>query len=238
MKKRIKFLLDKFSNLFFGEFCLECNTQGETICKKCLLKIKREKVSDKIINNISWAKSSLPYNNKIVKRALFLLKYSHNKKVAKYLAEISSKDFLIFLEKIIKARNLDYKDLIILPIPISKKRLIERDYNQTEVLIKEIFLYLKENYDLDLKENLYTNILLKEKHTIKFAHTHSPSERQALIKNAFSINPHFLDLILENKILILVDDITTTGTTFYEARNELLKNNISKENIYAFALSH
>lgn len=248
----------KFLDIFFGESCISCDEAGKIICNKCQLEIKNQKIINTNLDTISWIKSSLSYKSEILRKALFLLKYNHTKSVAKSLAEIVYLDFLDFIQKIILDKNKIYKDIIFIPIPISEKRKIERDYNQTELIINEIILqiYEKENIKniekseeekIDLKNNLYLNILLKNKHTIKFAHTHSHTDRERLIKDAFIINKQNLDPaldfmkdenILKEKIIILIDDITTTGATFYEARNTLINFGFKKENIFAFALAH
>lgn len=240
MRKNLKYFWEKLLNIFFGEICFGCEKAGEIICENCLIKMKNKSKYEKIIENenINWVEYSLSYKNEKVKKALFLLKYNYTKSVAKYLAKITFFDFLNFIKKILKEKNLLYKDIIIIPIPISKKRLIERSYNQSEILIKEIILKIKEINDLDLTENLLINFLIKTKHTIKFANTHSYLEREKLIKNVFMINKNLEIPNLKEKIVFLIDDITTTGVTFYEARNELIKNGFQKENIFGFALAH
>ena len=86
--------------------------------------------------------------------------------------------------------------------------------------------------------NIFIDLLIKNKHTTKFAKTHSPSERENLIKDAFNINEKYEKEFLGNKIIILFDDITTTGSTFYEARNTLIKSGAKRENIFGYAIAH
>ena len=63
---------------------------------------------------------------------------------------------------------------------------------------------IKENKNLDLEKNIYTDILLKKRHTIKFANTHSSIERENLIKNAFYINVNYNKDFLNDKIIFSI----------------------------------
>ena len=231
--KSIKKLL---LEVFFPESCITCSKFGEIVCEECRNEIKKDKAKSVELEKINWIRVNLSYKNEKLRKILFSIKYHYLKLAGKYLAKIVYKDFYDFLKD--KLSFYVGQDIIIIPIPISKKRLIERSYNQTEILIKEIIREIKENEDLDLRGNIYTDLLIKNKHTIKFAKTHSPSERENLIKDAFSMNEKYEREFLENKIIILFDDITTTGSTFYEARNTLVKSGAKRENIFGYAVAH
>lgn len=217
------------------------------ICENCREDIKKDKTKNSNLKGIEWVHSFLNYKNKNFKDVLFSIKYHYVKSATKYLSLILYLDFYEFIKE--KLLICDKKDLIIIPIPISKKRLIERDYNQTEILIKDTTKEIKNNLKLDLENNIYIDLLIKNKHTIKFAETHSSTEREDLIKNAFIVREPISSLLfinskksleefLENKTIILFDDITTTGSTFYEARNTLVKAGAKKENIFGYAIAH
>lgn len=227
-----KLLLD----IFFPESCIICSNFGEIICKDCREDINKEKTNNENLKNINWIHANLSYKNENLRKVLFSIKYFYLKSASKYLADIVYGDFYDFLKD--KLSFYIGQELIIIPIPISKKRLIERSYNQTEILIKEIVRVIKEKENLDLEKNIYIDLLIKNKHTIKFAKTHSPAERENLIKDAFDVNEKYEKEFLENKIIILFDDITTTGSTFYEARNTLIKSGAKRENIFGYAIAH
>jgi predicted amidophosphoribosyltransferase len=234
LKEIKKLLLD----IFFPENCIICSRIGEIVCEECREEIKKDKANDENIKNINWIQANLSYKNEKLKKVLFSIKYHYLKSAGKYLAKIVYEDFYNFLKD--KLSFYIGQELIIIPIPISKKRLIERSYNQTEILIKEIIREIKENknLDLDLEKNIFIDLLIKNKHTIKFAETHSPTERENLIKDAFIVNEKYEKNFLENKIIILFDDITTTGSTFYEARNTLVEHGAKRENIFGYAVAH
>lgn len=229
--------IPKILKFIFLEECLGCQKTGQIICKECTHEIKEENIYNNL-KSIEWIKISLSYKNTILKKALFLLKYNYVKSISIYLAQIVYLDFLNFIKTILKERKIENAGIIIIPIPISKKRLIERNYNQSEELLKEILKLIKIREKIDLENNFNSRLLIKVKNTIKFASSHSISERENLIKNAFKINDLYDKDFLENKIIILFDDITTTGATFYEARKTFIEFGVKKENIFGFAVAH
>lgn len=238
MQNFLRSTRNKLLEIFFPEICFGCEKAGKMLCEECEEMIKNNKRKKTNLENISWVYSGLNYQNHILQKIFYAFKYSHTKSLSKYLAKLVEKDFVDFLKKVLEESGSEYKNLIFIPIPISKKRKIERDYNQSEILLEEIIKIIKEKENLNLQTQNSLDFLLKTKHTIKFASTHSRDEREKLIKNVFSINPKYSKEFTKDKIFILLDDITTTGTTFYEARKNLMDFGIPKNNIYAYALAH
>jgi competence protein ComFC len=239
MKKVFKSLKKLLLEVFLPEICVSCEKEGETLCKECRSEIKRGEYKSKNFRGQIGILAPLSYKNEKIKKALFALKYRHTRSVAKYLAILVVEDFLEFIKEVSESKD-NYKDLILIPIPISKKRYIARDYNQSELILRNIILLLK-NKNIYLEENIKTDLLKKEKHTIKFADTHAREEREKLIENAYTIDTKVCnktDTDLQNKKIILLDDITTTGATFYEAIKTLMKSGAKRENIFCFAVAH
>lgn len=238
MQNLTKSLKNKLLDIFFPKICLVCEESGEMLCKKCGEKIKTKKRQDSNLKNISWVHAALNYQDENLQKIFYALKYNYVKVLAKDLAILVKDDFLVFLKNTLSETNSEFKDLVFVPIPISRKRFVERNYNQSEILLREILKLLEKETGLVLEDKLVLDFLIKIKHTIRFAKTHSKDEREKLIKNAFSIRTNSLDSFQNKKVFILFDDITTTGTTFYEARKILIENRIPKEFIYGYALAH
>jgi len=103
------------------------------------------------------------------------------------------------------------KDFVIVPVPLHRRRLRERGFNQSLLLARILASNLGNQLDyLSLIRNRYTQAQtgLKKK------------ERRKNVKNAFSIiHP---DAIKDKKIL-LVDDVFTTGHTLNECARTLKK---------------
>ncbi len=97
---------------------------------------------------------------------------------------------------------------LIIPIPLHKKRLRQRGFNQAEVIAKEIGRQMK----IPVRKDLL----------IRCVHTRpqkelNDKERKNNLKKAFKIAPNNVQL---NQIL-LVDDIYTTGSTMDRAAGVL-----------------
>lgn len=129
------------------------------------------------------------------------LKYKGEKEVGVYLGkllgrELSESEFFCDAD-------------VLLPVPLHPAKLKKRGYNQSEVIALGM--------EKSMKAKLDANILFRKVHTSTQTRK-SRYERWENVKDIFGIrNPH----LLENKHVILVDDVITTGATL-EACAEIL----------------
>ena len=108
------------------------------------------------------------------------------------------------------ARNNNYNNIdIVVPVPLHKKRLKERGYNQVERFGKEIALALNAQYQ--------DKVLLKKSYNKK----QSKSGRFHRWMNTSETFTMTNTSLLENKHILLVDDIITTGSTIEACVNQL-----------------
>ncbi len=120
---------------------------------------------------------------------------------------------------------LEYKnvflnqDWIIIPIPLHKLKERKRGFNQTNLLAKEIIKYFPLKYN--------NQILIRIKNNLPQAQIKNRQERFKNSKDIFDINKNYLKLI-ENKNIILLDDVYTTGATLHSAANILKQNKANK----------
>ena len=104
---------------------------------------------------------------------------------------------------------------IITFVPTHKKRKLGRGYNQAEIIAK---MLAKEVNDL-----VCLNTLLKYKNNQKQSSL-SLEERKENVKNVYKVLDYSeLKGQVENKSLLLFDDIYTTGYTVSECKKELSK---------------
>ena len=112
-------------------------------------------------------------------------------------------------------RIKDIKELhdfdFITSVPISRQRFLNRGYNQAELIAKQIS---------ELLDIPYVPCIYKHKHTIAQSLL-KKSKRINNIRGAFIADSQRVN----NKRILLLDDIITTGSTMNECANELLKNN-------------
>lgn len=146
-----------------------------------------------------------------------ILKYKFQDKAYIYKTFVN---FLLKNEKFFKIiKSYD----TIIPVPISKQRKKERGYNQSYLLAKEI----ARNVGL----NLVNNVLYKTKNTIE----QSKLKREDRIKNIQGVYETKNVMSLNNKKVLLLDDIYTTGSTVTQCCKMLNKANPNKIGVFTIA---
>src|SRR3989338_7761770 len=118
-------------DFIFPRYCINCNKNDTFLCQECLNKIP---ISQEILNNNIYA--IFDYQNIIIKKAIWMLKYKNKKEIAKILAPIIYERLLEELSEKISLNN--FINPLLIPIPLSKKRLRIRSFNQSELLCKEL----------------------------------------------------------------------------------------------------
>lgn len=190
--------------------CENCKSQ---IDKITISKINNyENKTDKFFNKHGYI---FKYEGQIRK---LLIDYKFNDKPYLYKTFAS---IILSNKKIVDFIN-NYE--IIIPVPIHRKRIINRGYNQSELIAKEISNKL---------ENIkfINNLLIKTKNNIAQS-TLSKEERITNVKNIYKIRDNNL---INGKNIILIDDIYTTGNTVNECCR-ILKENGAQE-IGVFTIS-
>ena len=179
--------------VLFPQKCLGCKKENEILCPNCLLKISRPDTP--YLNGVHIAAN---YQDLVLKKALWLLKYRGAKQLAKPLAELIK-------ERVWK--KMETKDWLVIPIPLSKNKMRRRGYNQAELIAKE------------LSDNICADVLLKKFHTKSQVEVKDKEERLANIIGSFEAKN---SETITGKKIILIDDVLTTGATMREAKKILL----------------
>ncbi|MBI2063621.1 MAG: ComF family protein [Candidatus Yanofskybacteria bacterium] len=143
------------------------------------------------------------------------MKYRFVASLASDIAELMTQ----YLKNGVAARlNLDPKSLLVTPVPLHFKRLNWRGFNQAEIIARQLSNY----FDWDFAAN-----------TLKRAKNKKPQadmpDRYSRIKNVqniFKFNPAHqhgksIDGPLTDKTVVLVDDISTTGSTLNDCARAL-----------------
>lgn len=122
----------------------------------------------------------------------------------------------------------NFQTPLIIPIPLSKKRARERGFNQALLLAKALV-----KIDGGNQFTLAQNILYKNKETRAQSRTKNKQERLRNLRDCFSVcNKE----AIFHKNIIIIDDVTTTGSTFREARRTLLA--AGAKRVICFAIAH
>lgn len=219
LKKIWDFILD----LLFPIKCIGCQKEEKFLCDDCLSLINLNKVQNcpkcnkpsifgrfckkcdpKI--NFSGIITASSYKNKLLQKAILTYKYKFVKELSSPLGEI----LINILHQILFQNNtINLKDVVLIPVPLHKKRFLFRGFNQAELLSQKISLH----YNLKLATDVLTRIK-DTKPQIEL----DKAYRKENIKDAFlCVNPKKI----KGKIVLLVDDVCTTSSTLTECAKAL-----------------
>lgn len=172
------------------------------------------------------------YKDPMVKTMIWELKYKGNRKIAQKFAEI----LIDVLQHELAERVLfeNFINPLLVPMPISDKRRRERGWNQTEILAEEIMKNLDIGCPSGALFEYSPKILIKHIHTDSQARTHATKrERLENLSDSMSVQG---GTYVKGRNIILLDDVTTTGSTFTEAKRVLKESGARK--ILCVALAH
>jgi len=234
LKEVKEFVLD----LIFPKECLGCGKENTYLCRQCFEKIelnkkfycalcKRESALGKICelcqkeSALSAIWVAADYNNDILQALIHNLKYKYLEDLSQVLTDL----IIRYLEehKIFQHFDIDNKNTLIAPVPLHKKRLLLRGFNQSDLLAEKIssFYKIRKLKFLNRKRNTPSQIDLKRK------------ERQQNVKEAFVFKAD--EVLDKNKKIILIDDVVTTGSTLNECAKVLSENGFKE--IYGLVIA-
>lgn len=201
-------------DVLFPEKCLYCKKYGKIICDSCYEKLNNKSLFKEVYGNYFDCVFCGSFYNDIVKKQIHNFKFHNQAYFYKYFIEISLKNTKVY-------NFLKNFDLITF-IPMNNLKQLKRGYNQSELLAKE----------LGKRLNIEVVKTLEKQKNIKIQSTLNEYERVKNAQNAFKI----IDNInLENKNIILVDDILTTGATVKSASKILKQNKCNKILVFTIA---
>lgn len=113
---------------------------------------------------------------------------------------------------------------LIIPVPLSPKRRLERGFNQAEIISKLIARHTGIKVD--------TQSLVRRRHTPMHRVAMDKKARELTVKNAFAVTRPNL---ISDQTILLVDDIFTSGATASACANILKKNGADVVNVFTLA---
>ncbi len=201
-------------NLFFPELCLACVTvltnNENIVCTSCRFELPETHFTNQknnIIEKTFTARldiveaTSLLYYKKggLVQNLIHNLKYNGHQEIGAFLGEWLGNE----MRKSNRFKNLDY----IIPVPLYKKRLQERGFNQVTLFGKKLSEILSIPYN--------DSVLIRETESIKQSKK-SRLERWQNVDHIFTLSEKKL---FKSKHILLIDDILTSGSTIESCYN-------------------
>ena len=226
---------DRILMLIYPSRCPVCDRPVRPytglICMPCLKTLKAneypwcEKCGKKVLtaqrichdctergHSFERCRSALEY--RCISKAVYRFKYMGRREYSKAFAKMS----IAVLGDYIYGIKPD----VIVPVPISSKRMFKRGYNQAYEYAKE----LSGITGIPVYDDAVRRI--KDTRPMKLL---TPKERQKNLKNAFLCGKN----VVKSKSILLVDDIYTTGSTL-DAVSEVLLG-AGAEKVYGLTLS-
>lgn len=195
-------------DLLFPKWCVGCRRRGDFICPVCqnsLVRISapvcsrcgRPQISGILCPGcVSWSAAidgiRAPFRfDGVIRQAVYDLKYHNIRALAVPLARLIN-DYLM---------SNPLPGEILVPVPLHRKRLRERGYNQSGLLARE----------LGKLANLpvVNDCLVRQKHTSPQARTAAVAERHSNVDGAFICSSSDI----HGKTVLLIDDVATSGAT-------------------------
>ena len=209
----MKFTVSRLTDLFFPRRCVLCDNtlmaSENGVCGDCKNKIKYisgrvcpvcgrkllksgEICEDCVKTRHVFLGGRFPFSYELIGDSVFRFKYSNRPEYAAFYAE----SIVEYAREFIASVDADG----IIPVPLHKKRLAKRGYNQAELLAAEISKLTKIPMYADLAERVVNTRPQKE---------FDKKQRQINVKKAFNVKENSVKL----RTVLVVDDIFTTGST-------------------------
>lgn len=218
-------------DLIFPRTCVVCgellSPQEKDICINCLSTLpKIEKIHLDEIEKSFWGKVEIeratsfmyyhknsPYNNLIHR-----LKYKNRPDTGDRLAFLAAKE-------IAESGFFDDIDAIV-PLPLSKRKMRQRGYNQCDYIAKG----LSRATGIPVIKNAVKRLKSNETQTHK-----SRDERWQNVEGIFALSDTAL---LDGKHILLIDDILTTGATLASCAKSIQEGCQCKISIFTLAYTY
>ena len=188
--------------------CYFCKSSKESVkmCSKCFDELEFLPVKiNRHVNNTEIYCAGVYDKN--LQKMIRGLKYHRQKDLAYYQAK--------FMWQYWQKLDLLEDDFQIVPVPIFPKRQKQRKYNHMELVAIE-FAKLS-GYEVNFS-------LIKRIKDTKPQYKLNKVQRMMNLSNAFEVYPQN---IIQNKKILIIDDICTTGSTFEEMISALKKEGIT-----------
>ncbi len=148
-----------------------------------------------------------PYENRVLQSLIHHLKFRSISIAAEPLGDL----LYNYARRLPVDFAVDFSDFVVMPVPLSRRRRRSRGYNQAELIARRFASRLSLPLD--------TATLIRSRHAKPQSDIGDVAERRENIRGVFAVadDSGATRSTVFGKNIILIDDVSTTGSTFYEA---------------------
>jgi len=223
-------------NVIFPAMCVICGAVGECVCVSCAARVpngplfccpvcmdpapefgfcsldacRRAAEAFPLKGVVALGSNDVPE----IRRLVYALKYEGAREAADFFGARMAPMISHLPEDFFTAdSSMLLTPVIVVPVPLHRRRLVERDFNQAELIAIALFdaLVLARSARLP---PVAPEILRRIRQTERQAHLTGEARRKNL-SGAFTVSERSASVVNGARI-ILVDDVATTGTTLRE----------------------
>lgn len=220
MSSRITLITENILNFVFPDPPLPKN----------LKEINAEKLIQKtqpVLSSEEGVIAFFNYKDPQIRSLVHYIKYKNSKKMSELAAEALYSELIEYFSELYTFDNI--KHVTIVPIPLSKKKLHKRGFNQSLRIAKKI-----QKLDKPGTLKLKANTLHRITDTPSQTQIRNKKQREQNLKGVFKVKD---EKKIKGETVLLIDDVITTGATMREAKKELKKAGASKVICVALARS-
>lgn len=227
------FMLNHLASMFFPSTCKACNKQllknESIICLECEFHLPQtgyHKMKENPIAKNFWGRANIHYalamyffdKGDKLQKLLHQLKYKGQKEVGVKLGKLFGTE----LKNGYLAGEIDF----IVPVPLHKKKLRLRGYNQSELIAQGI----SQTFNLPVLTDTLIRKTATDTQTRK-----SRFERFENVDNVFEVKQKEK---VAHKHILLIDDVITTGSTIAACAEAFSTIDNCKVSVAAIAFAH
>ena len=223
-------VIEDFISLFFPHYCLACSgslVKGEEIlCTACLSDLPKTNyhlfqenpIKNRLIGRLplkyGWAFLKFRKSG-IVQHLLHQLKYNNHPEIGVRLGQAYGLELL--------RSGFDREFDLIIPVPLHTSRKRQRGYNQSSKFAAGLSLAMNIQWDESISVRMHSSVTQTNK---------SKAERWENVKDVFSVETN---KTIQDKRILLVDDVITTGATLEACGQHLISCGCSELSVACIA---